>query len=68
MGKKVLWAIKQKHNDYVFTTFKAAKDSPIGWDEWCEGVRKTNSIRIITRVVLDTFRKRKPKGSHVRST
>jgi hypothetical protein len=64
MSKQVLWVIKQKHNDYVFTTFKAAKASPIGWDEWSEGVRKPNSIRIIARVVLDKFRKRKQKATN----
>jgi len=61
MSKQVLWVIKEKHNDHVFPTLKEARASTAGCDAWFEG----ESIRIISRVVLDKFRKpRKQKGSN----
>ena len=61
MSKKVLWVIQQKHNDYIFPTLKEAKASTIGFDDWFSG---GSNIRIIARVVLDRFRKRKQKGTN----
>ena len=61
MGKQVLWVIKQKDNDYVFPTLKEARASTVGLDDW---VHTSTNIRIIARVVLDRFRKRKQKGSN----
>ena len=64
MHKKVLWVIQSKRTDYIFPTLKEARASNVGRGLWgYEG------IRIISRIVLDKFRKpRKQKGSHVRST
>jgi hypothetical protein len=62
MSKQVLWVIKQKENDFVFPTLKEAKASMIGFDDWFFG--SSNNIRIISRVVLDRFRKRKQKGTN----
>ena len=67
-GKKVLWVIQEKHTDHIFPTLKAARASTVGFDDWFFNYSSGNNIRIISRVVLDTFRKRKQKGSHVRST
>lgn len=63
MSKQVLWVIREKHNDFIFPTLKEAKASTIGFDvldPWFGG----ESIRIISRVVLDKFRKRKQKGTN----
>lgn len=59
MSKQVLWVIKQKHTDHVFPTLKEARASTAGCDAWFEG----ESIRIISRITLDKFRKRKQKGT-----
>jgi hypothetical protein len=61
MSKQVLWVIKQKHNDYIFPTLKEARASTIGCDDWFSG---GSNIRIISRIVLDKFKKRKQKGSN----
>ena len=58
--KQVLWVIKQKHTDHVFPTLREAKASTAGCDVWFEG----ESIRIISRITLDKFSKRKQKGSN----
>jgi hypothetical protein len=58
--KQVLWVIKQKHTDHVFRTLKEARASTAGCDAWFEG----ESIRIISRITLDKFSKRKQKGSN----
>ena len=62
MGQKVLWVITERHNDHVFPTLKEAKASTIGFGDWFNG---GSNIRIISRIVLYTFRK---KGSNVRRT
>lgn len=60
MGQKVLWVIRNTDTDYVFNTLKEARASNVGRGLWgYEG------IRIISRIVVDTFRK---KGSNVRRT
>ena len=67
MGQRVLWVIREKHTDHVYPTLKQAQASnagidPFRVDPWSfDG----ESIRIISRIVVDTFRK---KGSHVRCT
>lgn len=61
MNQKVLWVIREKHTDHIFPTLKQARASTVGCDAWFEG----ESIRIISRIVVNTFRK---KGSHVRGT
>jgi hypothetical protein len=62
MSKQVLWVIKEKHTDHIFSTLKEAKASTVGFDDWFFG--SSNNIRIIARVVLDRFRKRKQKGTN----
>jgi hypothetical protein len=61
MSKQVLWVIKQNDNDHVFPTLKEARASTVGFGDWFNG---GSNIRIISRVVLDKFRKRKQKGSN----
>ena len=63
MAKKVLWVIRNADTDYIFPTLTEARASNVGRGMWgYEG------CRIISRIVLDTFRKRKPKGTNVRCT
>ena len=61
MSKQVLWVITERHNDHVFPTLKEARASTVGFDDW---VHTSTNIRIIARVVLDRFRKRKQKGTN----
>jgi hypothetical protein len=61
MSKQVLWVITERHNDHVFPTLKEAKASTVGFGDWFNG---GSNIRIIARVVLDRFRKRKQKGTN----
>ena len=61
MSKQVLWVIKEKHTDHIFPTLKEARASTVGFGDWFNG---GSNIRIIARVVLDRFRKRKQKGSN----
>jgi hypothetical protein len=61
MSKQVLWVIKEKHTDHIFPTLKEARASTVGFDDW---VHTSTNIRIIARVVLDKFRKRKQKGTN----
>jgi len=60
MSKQVLWVIQSKSTDYIFPTLKAARASNAGLDPWKSG----EQLRIISRVVLDRFRKRKQKGTN----
>lgn len=61
MSKQVLWVITERHSDHIFPTLKEAKASTVGFGDWFNG---GSNIRIISRVVLDRFRKRKQKGTN----
>lgn len=60
MSKQVLWVVQSKSTDFIFPTLKAARASNAGLDPWKSG----EQLRIIARVVLDRFRKRKQKGTN----
>lgn len=59
MNKQVLWVIRNTDTDYIFPTLKQARASDVGRGLWgYEG------IRIISRITLDKFSKRKQKGTN----